>query len=216
MEGFLLEVFIFLISAAIAVTLARKLGVGSVLGYLIAGIVIGPFGMSLVSDAEAVLHFTEFGVVMLLFLVGLELKPSLLMRLLVPILGMGGAQVVISTAVITAIGAYFLDWQPALAIGLILSLSSTAIVLQTLQERGQMSTTGGQAIFSVLLFQDLAFIPILAVLPFLATAEIFFAGEYAGGRFVINALPSYIQALVIILALLLVILAGKFACGPGI
>ncbi len=124
MELFLLQLFIFLAAAAIAVPIAKKLGLWSVLGYLIAGIVIGPFGLSLIADVEAVMHFTEFGVVMMLFMVGLELKPSLLWELKTPILGMGGAQVIFSSVLIAGIGMAFLPWQQALAVGLILSLSS--------------------------------------------------------------------------------------------
>ena len=108
MEHFLLQLFIFLAAAAIAVPAAKKLGLGSVLGYLIAGIIIGPFGLSLIGDIEEVMHFTEFGVVMMLFLVGLELKPSLLWQMRVPIIGMGGAQVVLSTIAI-AVPALFLS-----------------------------------------------------------------------------------------------------------
>ena len=130
MEHFLLQLFIFLAAAAIAVPVAKKLGLGSVLGYLIAGIVIGPFGLALIGEVEEVMHFTEFGVVMMLFLVGLELKPSLLWQMRTPILGMGGAQVVISSLVIGAVACYFVPWQEATTIGLTLSLSSTAIVLQ--------------------------------------------------------------------------------------
>jgi Kef-type K+ transport system membrane component KefB len=108
-----------------------------VLGYLIAGIIIGPFGAALIGDVEAIMHFTEFGVVMMLFLVGLELKPSLLWQLKLPILGIGGSQVIVTSIIITAIALIFLPWQQALAVGLIVSLSSTAIVLQTLQEKAK-------------------------------------------------------------------------------
>ena len=170
MDMFLVQLFIFLAAAVIAVPLSKKLGLGSVLGYLIAGIIIGPFGLSLIRDNDAVMHFTEFGVVMMLFLVGLELKPTLLWKLKTPILGMGGLQVLLTTFVITAIAYIFIPWQQSLAFGLILSLSSTAIVLQTLHEKGMINSPSGKSIFSVLLFQDLAVIPILAVLPLLATS----------------------------------------------
>lgn len=147
MEQFLLQLFIFLTAAAIAVPIAKKLGLGSVLGYLIAGIVIGPYGLSLISHVEDVMHFTEFGVVMMLFLVGLELKPSLLWKMRTPILGMGGTQVVGTTLLITGVALLFVPWQYALAIGLILALSSTAIVLQTLREKGLMNSPSGRSIF---------------------------------------------------------------------
>jgi hypothetical protein len=172
MEHFLLQLFIYLTAAVIAVPIAKRLGLDAVLGYLIAGMIIGPSGLALIGEIEAVMHFTEFGIVMMLFLVGLELKPSLLLKMRVRILGMGGMQVALSSLIIGGIAFLFLPWQMALAVGIILALSSTAIVLQTLQERGIMNTSGGRSIFSVLLFQDLAVIPILAILPFLATFSI--------------------------------------------
>ncbi len=132
MDNFLIQLFIFLTAAVIAVPLSKKLGLGSVIGYLIAGIIIGPFGFSLIGDIDSVMHFTEFGVVMMLFLVGLELKPSLLWKLRTPILGMGGLQVLLTSLVIGLIASFFLPWQQAVAIGLTLALSSTAIVLQTM------------------------------------------------------------------------------------
>lgn len=178
METFLLQLFIFLTAAVIAIPVAKKFGLGSVLGYLIAGNVIGPFGFSLIEHVEDVMHFTEFGVVMMLFLVGLELKPSLLWQMRTPILGMGGMQVVATSVVIFVASVYFLPWQQALAVGLILSLSSTAIILQTLREKGLMNTSGGRSIFSVLLFQDLAVIPMLALLPVLATVQLHEDGHH--------------------------------------
>jgi monovalent cation:proton antiporter-2 (CPA2) family protein len=213
-ESFLFQLFIFLAAAAIAVPIAKKLGLGSVLGYLIAGIIIGPFGLSLIADIEEVMHFTEFGVVMMLFLVGLELKPSLLWEMRTPILGMGGMQVLFSSIIITGIALIFLPWQQAVAVGLILSLSSTAIVLQTLREKGLMNTSPGRSIFSVLLFQDLAVIPMLAVLPFLATIAIHDDGHYASVLFDISSLPQYMQIIVILLSILSIFFLGKFASRP--
>ena len=214
MEQFLLQLFIFLAAAAIAVPVAKKLGLGSVLGYLIAGIIIGPFGLSLIGDIEEVMHFTEFGVVMMLFLVGLELKPSLLWQMRTPILGMGGAQVVLSSVAIAAVAVIFLPWQQALAIGLILSLSSTAIVLQTLREKGLMNTSPGRSIFSVLLFQDLAVIPILAILPLLATVAMHGNGHHSSALFDISTLPGYQRIAVTLLAIFSIFLLGKFASRP--
>ncbi len=214
MEQFLLQLFIFLAAAAIAVPIAKKLGLGSVLGYLIAGIIIGPFCLSLISDIEEVMHFTEFGVVMMLFLVGLELKPSLLWQMRTPILGMGGAQVVVSSILIGGVSLIFLPWQQAIAIGIILSLSSTAIVLQTLREKGLMDTSPGRSIFSVLLFQDLAVIPMLAVLPLLATVPIHDDGHHQAVFFDIGSLPGYMQIIVTLLAILSIFLLGKFASRP--
>lgn len=214
MEGFLLQLFIFLAAAAISVPIAKKLGLGSVLGYLIAGIVIGPYGASLIHDIEAIMHFTEFGVVMMLFLVGLELKPSLLWQLKTPILGFGGSQVLISTIIISFISVVFLPWQQALAVGLILSLSSTAIVLQTLQEKGKMKTEAGQSVFAVLLFQDLAVIPMLAVIPLLATLPILSGGHHDSSFIDISGLPSYLQVIVTLAAISFVLILGKFGCRP--
>ena len=214
MEHFLLQLFIFLAAAAIAVPIAKKCGLGSVLGYLIAGIIIGPFGLSLIDDIDEVMHFTEFGVVMMLFLVGLELKPSLLWQMRIPILGMGGTQVVVTSIIICSISLIFLPWQQAIAIGLILSLSSTAIVLQTLREKGLMNSAPGRSIFSVLLFQDLAVIPILAVLPLLATAAIHHDDHHESTLFNIASLPGYLQVAVIILAILSIFFLGKFVSRP--
>ena len=214
MEHFLLQLFIFLAAAAIAVPIAKKLGLGSVLGYLLAGIIIGPFGLSLIDDIEEVMHFTEFGVVMMLFLVGLELKPSLLWQMRTPILGMGGAQVVLSSVAIGGVSLIFLPWQQAVAIGLILALSSTAIVLQTLREKGLMNTSSGRSIFSVLLFQDLAVIPMLAVLPLLATIPMHDSGHHGSALFDISSLPGYLQLTVTLLAILSIYFLGKFASRP--
>ncbi|MBF7073537.1 cation:proton antiporter [Glaciecola sp. MH2013] len=214
MESFLLQFFIFLAAAAVSVPIAKKLGLGSVLGYLVAGIVIGPFGGSLIHDVEDIMHFTEFGVVMMLFLVGLELKPSLLWKLKTPILGIGGSQVLLTSVFITLVSIIFLPWQQAIAVGLILSLSSTAIVLQTLQEKGKMKTEAGQSVFAVLLFQDLAVIPMLAIIPLLATLSIAASGQHDSVLFDISHLPAYLQFVVTIGAIAAVLLLGKFASQP--
>ena len=214
MEHFLLQLFIFLTAAAIAVPVAKKFGLGSVLGYLIAGIVIGPFGLSLIGDIEEIMHFTEFGVVMMLFLVGLELKPSLLWQMRVPIIGMGGSQVVLTTIAIAAPALLFLSWQESLAIGMILALSSTAIVLQTLREKGLMDTPPGRSVFSVLLFQDLAVIPMLALLPLLATAAVHGGGHHGGALFDIHELPGYLRIIVTLLAIASIFVLGKFGSRP--
>ena len=202
-EGFFYQAFIYLSAAVISVPIAKRLGLGSVLGYLLAGIAIGPFGLELIGEGgQDVLHFAEFGVVMMLFLIGLELQPSLLWRLRGAILGLGGLQVGITAAAITAIGiAFGIDWRAALAIGLTLALSSTAIVIQTLQEKDLMKTSGGQSSFAVLLFQDLAVIPILALMPLLAHNHAAGAHQAAGHSSTwVEGLPGWAATLVVVAA----------------
>jgi monovalent cation:proton antiporter-2 (CPA2) family protein len=171
-EGLLFQAFIYLLAAVATVPIAKQLGLGSVLGYLLAGVIIGPHLLGLVGHGGGgVMHVAEFGVVMMLFLVGLELRPGLLWRLRGPIIGTGGAQVILTTLVFAGLAlAIGLRLQVALAIGMIFSASSTAIALQTLNEKKLLNTKGGQTSFSVLLFQDLAVIPILAILPLLAVS----------------------------------------------
>ncbi|MEO0407319.1 MAG: glutathione-regulated potassium-efflux system protein KefC [Cyanobacteria bacterium P01_A01_bin.135] len=168
------QAFIYLLAAVLSVPVAKRLGLGSVLGYLVAGIIIGPYVLGLVGGGqqEDVMHFAEFGVVLMLFIIGLELQPSLLWRMRGPILGLGGLQVVITTGAIAGLSLLFgLSWMMALAVGMVFALSSTAIVLQTLEEKGLLKTEAGQSAFSVLLFQDIAVIPMLALLPLLAAPE---------------------------------------------
>lgn len=169
MEGFLFQASIYLAAAVIAVPIAARLGLGSVLGYLAAGIMIGPALGLVGAETKDLQHFAEFGVVMMLFLIGLELEPKALWDMRHKLLGLGGLQVGLSTLAIMGIAmAYNQPWGVALAIGLTLSLSSTAIVLQTLSEKGLMQTAGGRSVFSVLLAQDIAVIPMLAFLPLIA------------------------------------------------
>jgi glutathione-regulated potassium-efflux system ancillary protein KefC len=166
--AWLVNSFIYLAAAVIAVPLSKKLGLGAIIGYLTAGIAIGPWGLGLVTNVQDILHFAEFGVVLMLFLVGLELEPQRLWNLRRPIFGWGSAQVIGCAVVMTAVALLFgVSWQIALVAALGLSLSSTAIALQALQERNLMRTSSGQAGFSILLFQDVAAIPILALLPLL-------------------------------------------------
>lgn len=174
LDSLLLQIFIYLTAAVVSVPIARRLGLGSVTGYLIGGILIGPFALNLAkADAHSVMNITEFGVVMMLFVIGLELKPSLLWRLRRPIFGLGGLQVVVTALVLAGIGMLFgQPWKMSLAVGLILSMSSTALVLQTLAERSQLKTDAGESAFAVLLFQDISVIPILAFLPMLAIAPV--------------------------------------------
>ena len=167
--SFLLQTVLFLGGAVLLVPLFHKLKLGSVLGYLTAGILIGPSALGLVSDVDAILHFSELGVVLLLFIIGLELKPSRLWVLRRPVFGLGTAQVVLTGIVLSFFGGLLgLDATLACVIGFGLALSSTAFVLQTLAEKGEMTTQHGRSAFAVLLFQDLAVIPMLAVLPVLA------------------------------------------------
>src|ERR1700676_1245633 len=171
-EGLLFQAFIYLLAAVATVPIAKQLGLGSVLGYLLAGVMIGPHLLGLVGHgAGGVMHVAEFGVVMMLFLVGLELRPNLLWRLRGPIVGTGGAQVVLTTLVVAGLAsAIGLRIQSAFSVGMIFSAASTAIAIQTLNEKNLLNTKGGQTSFSVLLFQDLAVIPILAILPLLAVS----------------------------------------------
>ena len=173
MGGLLFQAFVYLCAAVIAVPIAKRLGLGSVLGYLLAGIVIGPVIGLVGSETQEIQHFAEFGVVLMLFLVGLELQPRMLWEMRNRLIGLGGLQVGITAALIAGaallMGIY---WSVALTIGLIFSLSSTAIVLQTLNEKGLTKTEGGRASFSVLLFQDIAVIPMLALIPLLVLPEL--------------------------------------------
>jgi len=218
MTGFLEQAFVYLLAAVVAVPLARRLGLGAVLGYLLAGVAIGPFGLGLLgSEGESVMHVAEFGVVMMLFVIGLELQPSLLWRLRAPILGLGGLQVAVTTAVFAAIaGALGLEWRAALAVGMILSLSSTAMVLSTLAEKGLMKTEGGQSAFSVLLFQDIAVIPMLALFPLLATAHPAPAvGDgHGGAQTWVSGLPAWAQTVAVLGAVAAVVLGGRFVTRP--
>lgn len=173
MTDFLLLAFVFLIAGVATVPIATRLGLGSVLGYLIAGIALSPLLAALGVDIIAIQHFAEFGVVMMLFLVGLELEPRMLWDMRAKLLGLGGFQVLATTGLVMGVALVLgQPWTIALAIGMVLALSSTAIVLQTLNEKGLMKTEGGQSSFSVLLFQDVAVIPMLAFIPLLALPEL--------------------------------------------
>lgn len=213
----LLEGVVYLAAAILCVPIAKRLGMGSVLGYLIAGIVIGPFVLGFVGqEGEDIMHFAEFGVVMMLFLVGLELEPQQFWRMRRSVLGMGSSQVLITAALLTAGGLGLgLDWRSALAGGLALALSSTAIVLQTLKEKGLMNSSAGQSSFSVLLFQDIAVIPILALLPLLAIRHAPHAeGDGHGSPNLIEDLPGWAQTLAVLGAIAAVVLVGRFVIGP--
>jgi glutathione-regulated potassium-efflux system ancillary protein KefC len=170
-HSLLLNALVYLAAAVVAVPVAKRFGMGAVLGYLLAGIAIGPWGLRLIREVEDILHFSEFGVVLLLFMIGLELEPKRLWALRRPIFGWGGAQVVaVAAAVAVAAMAVGIDWKISLIAALGLSLSSTAISLATLQERNLTSTPTGTAAFSILLFQDIAAIPMIAIVPLLGMA----------------------------------------------
>ena len=173
-QDFFYNAMIYLLAAVVSVPVAKRLGFGSVLGYLLAGMVIGPFVLGLIgSEGEDVMHFAEFGVVMMLFLIGLELKPNLLWKMRKSIFGLGGLQLLLSAVLIGAIALLLGQTLGAgIAIGLMLGLSSTAIVLQTLNEKGLIKQASGQASFSVLLFQDISVVPILALIPLLGVSAV--------------------------------------------
>ncbi len=199
--------FLYLSAAVLAVPLAKALGLGSIIGYLAAGIAIGPWGLGLVSNVQDILHFAEFGVVLMLFLVGLELQPSRLWALRRPIFGTGTAQVLGCAAALFAVGWLAgLPWRVSLVGALGLALSSTAIALQVLAERNLMRTSSGQAGFSILLFQDVAAIPILAMLPILGAA----AGEGAGH----TPTDVALEALKIVGVIGAIILGGRLLLRP--
>jgi len=204
----LFNVFVFLAAACLVVPLASRFKLGSVLGYLAAGIVIGPFGLGLIGDAEKIMHFAEFGVVMMLFLIGLELEPALLWRLRKSILGLGGLQVVLTSSAFTLIGlALGYSWQMSLAVGMALSLSSTALVLQMLQETHLMNTPMGETSFSVLLFQDIAAIPILVIMPLLVIHGV--QGQQIHAS-MIATLPGWAQTLIIACVIAAVIAVSRY------
>jgi CPA2 family monovalent cation:H+ antiporter-2 len=211
---FLPQALIYLAAAVICVPVARKLGMGSVLGYLTAGILIGPFVLGFIGkEGQDIMHFAEFGVVMMLFLIGLELEPAHFWRLRKTILGMGSAQLAGTTLLILLIMLLSgFTWRPAIAIALAVSMSSTAIALQTIREKGLIQTAAGQSSFSVLLFQDIAVIPILAILPLLAVTAVNQDGS--GHQTLIEQFPGWVQTLAIFLAIGLIYAAGKFLVVP--
>jgi monovalent cation:proton antiporter-2 (CPA2) family protein len=223
MSPIFLNAFVYLLCAVIAVPIAKRLGLSSVLGYLVAGMAIGRFGLGLIGEeGESVMHFAEFGVVMMLFLIGLELQPSLLWRMRFPILGLGGGQMFLTAAAILIVGLLLgLTWQVAIAVGLALALSSTAIVLQSLQEKGLSGTTGGKSAFSVLLFQDIAVIPILATFPLLATLTPVSGDGHSHGDSTpfqewLSHQPGWINTLLVLGAVVSIIILGRFVARPAL
>lgn len=208
-HDFLTEAFVFLAASVVSVLVASRIGLGSVLGYLVAGALIGPFGLGFMGDPEGVMHAAELGVVIMLFLIGLELEPALLWRMRTAILGLGGAQVIVTGALFAFVGMRVgLDWRVSVAIGFILSLSSTAIVMQSLREKGLAATDFGRASFAVLLFQDIAVIPMLALFPLLATRAV--ASETGA----LASLPAWAQTLAVTGAIAGIVLAGRVLTRP--
>ncbi|MEC8836901.1 MAG: cation:proton antiporter [Pseudomonadota bacterium] len=221
MTGFLILAFLILVAGVLAVPLATRLGLGSVLGYLLAGMAISPLLAALSVDVEALQVFAEFGVVMMLFIIGLEMEPKRLWEMRGKLAGLGGGQVVLTTLVVTGIALLANQpWQTALAIGMVLALSSTAIIVQTLTEKGLMRTQGGEASFSVLLVQDVAVIPILALVPLLALPELasLAAGHGEGGAHggidLTAHMSIWLAAATRIAAVAAVIAIGIFAIRP--
>jgi len=223
MTGYFIQAFIYLGAAVVAVPLAKRLGLGSVLGYLIAGVIIGPVVGLVGEETETLKHFAEFGVVMMLFLVGLELEPRLLWSMRHRLLGLGGLQVSLTAGAFMAIALMFnVEWRIALTIGLILALSSTAIVLQTLKEKGLTRSEGGRAAFSVLLFQDIAVIPMLALIPLLELPELVqvtssIASQVAESNpqlDLVSGLPNWVYTIVVLGAIATVVLGGVYLSRP--
>jgi glutathione-regulated potassium-efflux system ancillary protein KefC len=200
MEGMLIDVVIFLAAALIAVPLSVRLGIGSVLGYLLAGVAIGPWVLRLVTDVDAILHFAELGIVLMMFVIGLEMQVEKLWAIRRTIFGYGGAQMALCALVLTATFLVFgSPWRVALTGGLALALSSTAMVIAELQTHKLMDTPAGRAGFGILLFQDMAAIPLIALLPLLGPAVANAAAE-----------PGWLVTLKALAMLAAVVLAGRF------
>ncbi|EKO3403055.1 monovalent cation:proton antiporter-2 (CPA2) family protein [Vibrio fluvialis] len=223
MTSYFIQAFIYLVAAVIAVPLAKRFGLGSVLGYLMAGVVIGPVVGLVGDETSTIQHFAEFGVVMMLFLVGLELEPKMLWAMRTRLLGLGGLQVGVTTLATMGMCLLFgLTWSVALTIGLIFCLSSTAIVLQTFNEKRLNRTEGGQNAFSVLLFQDIAVIPMLAFIPLLALPELIEQAQTAANAaaahhdelMLIADLPGWAYGLVITAAIATVVVGGHYLSRP--
>jgi CPA2 family monovalent cation:H+ antiporter-2 len=219
MDGFLYQASLYLLAMVLAVPISQRLGLGSVLGYLGAGILIGPVLGLTGSEMHDLQHFAEFGVVMMLFLIGLEVEPRSLWKMRNKLLGLGGMQVLITMALVIVIAlALGQDIRVAIALGMIFSISSTAIVLQTLDEKKLMSTAGGRSAFSVLLMQDIAVIPMLALMPLLASpgarSLAKTSPETAAGR-LIETLPGWGATLVTLGAVVGVVLAGHYVFKPA-
>lgn len=217
MTSLLTSAFIYLFAAVVAVPVSKRLGLGSVLGYLLAGVAIGPILGLVGQETERVQHVAEFGVVMMLFLIGLELDPKMLWALRTKLLGLGGLQVILSIGAIAGV-AHLLNfsWEMSIAIGCVLAVSSTAIVLQTLGEKHLLNSPGGQSSFSVLLFQDIAIIPILAFLPMLASPELIDSLHSAEQHSdnLLDGVNNYVKTLITFSMIGSIIFGGYFLARP--
>ena len=202
--GDLVRIVVLLGAAVVAVPLFKRIGLGSVFGYLAAGLIIGPFGLKLVTDSHAILHIAEFGVVMFLFVIGLEMKPSHLWSLRRQIFGLGSLQVILSAVLMTLVSVQFgISWEVAFVSSSGFVLTSTAIVMQVLGERKQLSTRPGQKIVSILLFEDLLIVPLLAIVSYLSPLE-----KTA------DAMPWWESAIIAMLALAVLVFIGRFILNP--
>lgn len=220
MDSLLFQSFIYLCAGVAAVPIAQRLGLGSVLGYLIAGVVIGPLAGIVGAETQRLQEFAEFGVVMMLFLVGLELQPNQLWEMRRRLVGLGGLQILGTVLVIGAASqAFGLSWQAGVAIGVIAASSSTAIVLQTLGEKGLAGSDGGKASFAVLLFQDISVIPTLALLPFLASPALLSTLQASGPEHghstrILEGLPIWLSVGATLLAVIAVAVGGHYLSRP--
>ncbi|QWX85216.1 cation:proton antiporter [Cellulophaga sp. HaHaR_3_176] len=210
----LFQAIVFLLGAIICVSLAKRLGLSSVIGYLFAGVLIGPYVLGFIgSEGDDILHFAEFGVVVMLFLIGLEIEPKNFWNMRKTIVGMGGLQVagtmLLSYLLFTVLG---FDWKVSLVISMAVALSSTAIALQTIKEKGLMDTTFGTSSFSILLFQDIIVIFMLGALPLLSNSNE--TSDSADSGNLLDGLPIGLQTLAIILSVVFIIVAGKYLIVP--
>jgi monovalent cation:proton antiporter-2 (CPA2) family protein len=213
-RDFLFQAMVYLAAAVLFVPLAKRLGLGSVLGYLIAGIIIGPFVLGFIGDeGQDIMHYAEFGVVMMLFLIGLELEPRRLWQMRRSIIGLGGLQLIGTTLIMAiAVAITGMSVQQSIALGFVIAMSSTAIVMQSLAEKGLMKTKAGQSAFSVLLFQDVSVIPVLALFPLLATLPLVSKGEEASKW--VDGQPAWVHTLIVLAAVIAVIFVGRVLIRP--
>jgi CPA2 family monovalent cation:H+ antiporter-2 len=212
----LFDAIVFLAGAIICVSIAKRLGLSSVLGYLMAGVLIGPYVLGFIGEeGQDILHFAEFGVVVMLFLIGLEIEPKNFWSMRKTIMGMGGLQVlgtmILSFILFTLLG---FEWKVALVISMAVALSSTAIAMQTIKEKGLMETTFGTSAFSILLFQDIIVIFMLGAIPLLSNADVTSAENNTGDGNLLDGLPLGFQTLAIILSVVVIIVAGKYLIVP--